>query len=54
MRSNLPLWKYRLEEMKACKSEAELVRRQGEPAHKVPQKDFDIWHYPMGVARGTF
>lgn len=53
MRSNLPLWNYRLQEMQACKNATELVRRYGEPSHKVPHKDFEIWHYPLGVARAT-
>jgi hypothetical protein len=38
--------------MQACQSVAELVAKHGDPSHKVPQKDFEIWHYPLGVEAG--
>ena len=52
MSSNLHAWQRRLQQMKECKSIAELVRQHGEP-HKIPQAGFEIWHYPLGVAGGT-
>src|SRR5580692_9297207 len=53
MYSNLQVWQRRLQQMKECKSIAELARQHGEPPHKVPQDGFEIWHYPLGVAGGT-
>jgi hypothetical protein len=53
MPSNLQAWQRHLQQMKACKSIADLVRQHGEPSHKVPQDGFEIWHYPLGVAGGT-
>lgn len=38
--------------MQACKTVADLVARHGEAHHKVPQKGFEIWHYPLGVEKG--
>lgn len=53
MNGNLQRWTRHLIEIKGCKSVAELVRKYGEPPHKVPEDGFEIWHYPLGVASGT-
>jgi hypothetical protein len=50
--SNLEQWARLLEEMKRCKSAAELVQAHGQPAHKLSQGDIEIWHYPLGVDQG--
>lgn len=51
--SNVEKWSRLLEEMKRCKSAAELVQAHGQPAHKLPQAQFEIWHYPLGVDQGV-
>ena len=50
--SNVEKWSRLLEEMKRCKSAAELVRAHGQPAHKLSHGEFEIWHYPLGVDQG--
>ena len=52
MSANLNAWSRRLVQMQDCKSIAELVKRFGEPKHKVPQSGFEDWHYPLGVEKG--
>lgn len=39
--------------MQRCGSTAELVGSYGEPAHKVAEPGMQIWHYPLGIAKGT-
>lgn len=29
-----------------------MVRQYGEPGHKVPEDDLEIWHYPLGAESG--
>ena len=50
--SNLEKWSHLLEEMKRCKSAAELVQAHGQPAHKLQHSELEIWHYPLGVDQG--
>ncbi len=52
MSENLKTWECRLQQMKDCKSVAELVSRFGQPPHKDQQDEFEIWHYPLGAADG--
>src|SRR5258706_978964 len=42
----------RLEEMKQCRTAAELLHAHGAPDHKVQHKDMEIWHYPLGTLDG--
>ncbi len=51
--SHLEKWSHLLEEMKRCKSAAELVQAHGQPAHKIQHGEFEIWHYPLGVDDGS-
>jgi hypothetical protein len=46
-------WRLRLEAMMRCNTTDELVRTCGPPEHKVPQRDEEIWHYPLGVVEGS-
>jgi hypothetical protein len=46
-------WARLLEAMKRCRTSAELVERHGQPTHKLKDPAVEIWHYPLGIARGT-
>lgn len=46
------LWERRIARMKRCRTPQELVRRFGEPDHKLEQEDVAIWHYPLKVIDG--
>jgi hypothetical protein len=39
--------------MMRCDTTDELVRTAGPPSHRVPQRDEEIWHYPLGVVDGS-
>ena len=45
-------WHRRLDRMKKCGTQQELLHKFGEPAHKAPSGEFEIWHYPLGLAGG--
>jgi hypothetical protein len=45
-------WQDRLKQMKRCHAADELVRDFGQPDHRVPQGNLEIWHYPLGVIGG--
>jgi hypothetical protein len=50
---DLQEWRHRIERMKQCGTAAELLAQHGEPAHKDRSSSMDIWHYPLGIAKGT-
>ena len=52
MSANLKIWQRRVVKMQQCSRVSDLLARHGEPHHKVPQKGFEIWHYPLGVSAG--
>src|SRR5690349_9131974 len=46
-------WRLRLEAMMRCRTTDELVRTCCPPDRRVPQRDEEIWHYPLGVVEGS-
>jgi hypothetical protein len=47
-------WLQQLQRMQNCQTASDLVRDFGEPDHKDFQREFEFWHYPLGVVEGFF
>jgi hypothetical protein len=46
-------WQQRLDAMMRCRTAEDLVRMCGPPDRRIPQRDDEIWHYPLGVVEGS-
>ncbi|HTS16255.1 MAG TPA: hypothetical protein VMP11_01655 [Verrucomicrobiae bacterium] len=53
MPTNIQRWHRRALQMMKCKTAATLIKRYGQPSHKVQCDQFEIWHHPLGVDDGT-
>ncbi len=45
-------WQRRIDRMKQCRTEADLLKRCGEPDHRVSDGEVEIWHYPLRAIGG--
>jgi hypothetical protein len=46
-------WCLRLDRMKKCLTAEQMVNEFGEPAHKLPMGEMEVWHYPLGIDGGV-
>jgi hypothetical protein len=46
-------WCVCLDRMKKCLTAEQMVSEFGEPAHKLPMGEMEVWHYPLGIEGGV-
>jgi hypothetical protein len=45
-------WRQRLKMMQSYHTTDEVIRAFGAPGQRVPERDREIWHFPLGVVEG--